>query len=197
MCCGDASVNAIPALCIPALIYCDGSVGVGNQTGEAVQLGSSQANAATFDSELWYKFGLVLGRENWNRGWTVSLGGNSNNSGREPRDGRTFEQKGEDVILTGAVDIRQTRAIQSQNVIAGLKHYAFNDQETGRLGGLATITERNARASDLIPLCIEGVSAICNCVNIFWARRRWWQWFRWRRNAIAVDANTGIRLRFK
>jgi beta-glucosidase len=150
-CCGNASINPIPALCIPPMIYCDGSVGVGNQTGQAVQLGSSQANAATFDPELWYKFGLVIGRENWNRGCSVSLGGNSNNSGREPRDGRTFEQKGEDVILTGAVDIQQTRAIQSQNVIAGLKHYAFNDQETNRVGALATITERNARESDLIP----------------------------------------------
>ena len=150
-CCGNASISAIPELCIPAMRYCDGSVGVGNQTGEAVQLGSSQASAATFDSGLWYKFGLVIGRENWNRGCTVSLGGNSNNAGREPRDGRTFEQKGEDVILAGAVNIQQTRAIQSQNVIAGVKHYAFNDQETNRSGALATITERNARESDMIP----------------------------------------------
>src|SRR5579871_1924473 len=32
-CCGNASINPIPALCIPTIIYCDGSVGVGDQTG--------------------------------------------------------------------------------------------------------------------------------------------------------------------
>ena len=74
----------------------------------------------------------------------------SNLTGREPRDGRTFETKGEDPILAGRITAAHLRAIQDQFVIAGVKHFAMNDQETARTQSNAVIDERSMRESDLL-----------------------------------------------
>ena len=47
-------------------------------------------------------------------------------------NGRNFEYFGEDPFLTGGTASAEVAGIQSQHVIATLKHYAFNDQETNR-----------------------------------------------------------------
>ena len=73
----------------------------------------------------------------------VNLGGNVNLIGREPRDGRTFETKGEDPILAGKITAAHINAIQAQHVIGGIKHFALNDQETGRT--TADVHHRRAR----------------------------------------------------
>jgi beta-glucosidase len=83
-------------------------------------------------------------------GINVNLGGNVNLIGREPRDGRTFETKGEDPILAGKITAAHLKAIQAEHVIAGIKHFAFNDQESGRNTANAVIDERSARESDLL-----------------------------------------------
>ena len=76
------------------------------------------------------KYGTIIGTELADYGINVNLGGNINLIGREPRDGRTFETKGEDPILAGKITAAHLTAIQAQHVIAGIKHFAFNDQET-------------------------------------------------------------------
>jgi beta-glucosidase len=70
--------------------------------------------------------------------------------GREPRDGRTFETKGEDPILAGKIAAAHIEAIQAQHVIGGIKHFALNDQETGRTTADVQIDERGMRESDLL-----------------------------------------------
>ena len=72
----------------------------------------------------------MIGAELRAYGINVNLGGNVNLIGREPRDGRTFETKGEDPILAGRITAAHIRAIQDQHVIAGIKHFALNDQES-------------------------------------------------------------------
>ena len=81
----------------------------------------------------------------------VNLGGNVNLIGREPRDGRTFETKGEDPILAGKITAAHIRAIQDQHVIGGIKHYALERSgDRARTTANVQIDERGARESDLL-----------------------------------------------
>ena len=109
---------------IPALYLADGSVGVGNGVGQATALPSSIASAASWDVSEASKYGNVIGTELADYGINVNLGGNVNLIGREPRDGRTFETKGEDPILAGKITAAHINAIQAQHVIGGIKHFA-------------------------------------------------------------------------
>jgi len=147
---GAGYVPGIPQLGIPDLYLADGSVGVGNGVGQATALPSSIASAASWDVNEAYKYGTVIGTELSNYGMNVNLGGNINLIGREPRDGRTFETKGEDPILAGRITAAHINAIQAQHVIGGIKHYALNDQESGRTTADAIIDERGMRESDLL-----------------------------------------------
>ena len=135
---------------IPDLYFCDGSVGVANSQAPATALPSSIASAATWDLDLAYQYGKVIGDEMGAYGLNVNLGGNVNLTGREPRDGRTFETKGEDPILAGKITAAHVRAIQDQHVLGGVKHFALNDQETGRTTENVLIAERAARETDLL-----------------------------------------------
>ena len=143
-------VQGIPELGIPNLYLADGSVGVGNGVGQATALPSSIASAASWDVNEASKYGSVIGAELRAYGMNVNLGGNINLIGREPRDGRTFETKGEDPILAGKITAAHIGAIQAQHVIGGIKHYALNDQESGRTTANAEIDERGMRESDLL-----------------------------------------------
>ncbi|HET9930696.1 MAG TPA: glycoside hydrolase family 3 C-terminal domain-containing protein [Polyangiaceae bacterium] len=147
---GNGYYQGNSRLHIPALYMADGSVGVGNRTGPATALPSCMANAASWDLEQARQYGEVLGRELRAHRMNVNLGGNVNLSGREPRGGRTFETKGEDPILAGKVTAAHLRAIQAENVIATVKHFALNDQETGRTLVDVLIDERSARETDLL-----------------------------------------------
>ncbi len=143
-------VPGIARLNIPALYLADGSVGLGNGVGPATALPSSIASAATWDLNEATKYGNVIGAESADDGINVNLGGNVNLIGRDPRDGRTFETKGEDPILAGKVTAAHINAIQAQHVIGGIKHFSFNDQESGRFTANVIIDERSARESDLL-----------------------------------------------
>ena len=143
-------VPGIPALEIPELYLADGSVGMGNGVGPATALPSSIASAASWDTTEATKYGTVIGTELSDYGINVNLGGNINLTGREPRDGRTFETKGEDPILAGKIAAAHLNAIQALHVIADIKHFAFNDQETGRTTANAIIDDRSGRESDLL-----------------------------------------------
>jgi beta-glucosidase len=143
-------VPGIPGLGIPDLLYADGPAGVGDQVGPTTALPSPLANAASWDLGEAYKFGKVIGQEEAAYGINVNLGGNVNLIGREPRDGRTFETAGEDPYLAGEINAQHLLGVQDQYVIAGVKHYAFNDQETARTQANAVIDERSARESDLL-----------------------------------------------
>ena len=58
--------------------------------------------------------------------------GSGVNITREPRNGRTFEYMGEDPILAGTLVGNRIKCEEAQHVIGDIKHYALNDQESGR-----------------------------------------------------------------
>jgi beta-glucosidase len=83
------------------------------------------------------------------QGFNMTLGGGVDIT-REPRNGRTFEYLGEDPILAGTLVAHLIEGTQSEHVIGDIKHYAFNDQESGRNAVNITLSKRAARESDLL-----------------------------------------------
>ena len=150
---GDGFVPGIPRLGIPDIQLIGAGVGVtdmGNRTnGESTALPSSLAETATWDPELARQFGTVIGKETRDQGFNVSLGGGIDLT-REPRDGRNFEYHGEDPLLAGEMVGAELKAIQAQGVIADIKHYAVNDQESGRTSVSSNIDKRSLRETDLL-----------------------------------------------
>jgi len=140
-------VSGIPRLGIPDILYSDGPNGV--VVGPGTALPSSMASAASWDLNEARKFGQAIGAEVRAAGMDSWLGGNVNLV-REPRDGRTFETAGEDPLLAGSIKAAHLAGVQDANLIGTLKHYALNDQETGRLMANSAIGERGARESDLL-----------------------------------------------
>ena len=110
---------------------------------------SAIAEAATWDPRIAYEYAALVGRELRAHGYNASLAGGINLA-REPRNGRTFEYRGEDPVLAGLLAAEAIRGMQDQHVIGDLKHIALNDQETGRHSANVLIDYRAARESDLL-----------------------------------------------
>ncbi|MFI9383808.1 glycoside hydrolase family 3 C-terminal domain-containing protein [Kutzneria sp. NPDC052558] len=129
---GSAYVGYVPGdarLCIPALKMQDGPVGV--RMPDTTQLPAASDLAATFDSSLAHEYGKVIGAEDKAKGVDVDLGPTVNIV-RDPRWGRAFESYSEDPYLTGQIGAADIEGVQSQGVMAQVKHYAVYNQETNR-----------------------------------------------------------------
>lgn len=147
-------VPGVPRLGIPALFESDASLGVANpvraRPGDgATALPSGLALAATFNPALAYAGGAMIGSEARAKGFNVLLAGGVNLT-REPRNGRNFEYLGEDPLLAGTLAGESIRGIQSNHIISTIKHFALNEQETGRHVVNEVIDEAPLRESDLL-----------------------------------------------
>ncbi len=149
---GAGYVVGVPRLGIPAIQMSDAAYGVRN-SGEngrySTALPSDLAGAASWDLDAAYEYGALIGRELRAQGYNMSLGGGVNLT-REPRNGRTFEYMGEDPILAGTMVGHVMKGQQAQHVIGDIKHYALNDQESGRNAVNVNISERAMRETDLL-----------------------------------------------
>ena len=122
-------IGAIPDLCIPNVNLEDGPSGVGDGNGGVTAFPDGENAAATFDPVLVQQEGAAMGAEFAGKGANVSLGPTTNLV-RDPRWGRTYETYGEDPYLAGQITSAEVEGIQSQGVIAMVKHVAAYDQET-------------------------------------------------------------------
>ena len=149
---GAGYVVGIPRLGIPGIQMSDAAYGVRN-SGEngrySTGLPDDLAGAASWDQEAAYEYGALIGRELRAQGYNMSLGGGVNLT-REPRNGRTFEYMGEDPLLAGKMVGAVMRGEQAQHVMGDIKHYALNDQESGRNAVNVNIDQRSMRESDLL-----------------------------------------------
>jgi len=165
---GAGVVEGIPRLGLPDLQLADSAVGVraaGARGRYATLLPSTIGEAATWDPKLAWAYGDVIGRELRDQQYNVSLGGGVDIT-REPRNGRNFEYQGEDPILAGKMLAQFVKGLQSNHVIGDVKHYAFNDQETGRNIGNVLLGKRAARETDLLAFEIavtEGQPGMVMC----------------------------------
>lgn len=147
-------VPGIPRLGIPALQETDASLGVANpgnvrRRDVATAFPSALSLASTWDPQIAYRNGATIGDEAWRKGFNVLLGPGLNLT-RDPRGGRDFEYLGEDPLLAGTMASAFICGVQDQHVIATAKHFAMNDQETGRFVLSADIGEAAMHESDLL-----------------------------------------------
>jgi beta-glucosidase len=149
---GAGYTVGIPRLGIPAIQMSDAAYGVrmsGDNGRYSTALPSDVGAAASWDLDAAYEYGALIGRELRAQGYNMSLGGGIDIT-REPRNGRTFEYLGEDPVLAGKMVASVVKGLQAQHVIGDIKHYAFNDQESGRNAVNVNIDKRSARESDLL-----------------------------------------------
>ncbi len=100
---------------------------------------------ATWKPELIYKVGEAVGREAQAYGVDVLLGTPNTNIHRDPRNGRLFESFSEDPFLSSKMAPEFSRGVQDQDMVADVKHFAANNQETLRQGINEHISERALR----------------------------------------------------
>lgn len=142
----------VPRLGIPGIDMSDAAYGVrssGVNGRYSTALPANVAAAASWDPDAAYEYGALIGRELRAQGYNMTLGGGVNLT-REPRNGRTFEYLGEDPVLAGTLVAKLIEGTQSAHVIGDIKHYAFNDQESGRNSVNISIDHRAAHESDLL-----------------------------------------------
>ena len=124
-------VDGIPSLCIPDLVMSNAGQGVGDQFQGTTAFPSPIAQTASWDPALQEKLGANVAWQAWHKGVNVLLAPGLD-IGRVPMNGRNWEYMGEDPYLAGQTAAAEVRGIQSQHVIATLKHYVLNDQEKNR-----------------------------------------------------------------
>ena len=149
---GAGYVPGVPRLGIPPIVMSDAAYGVRNSGANgrySTALPSDLALASSWDVELACEYGTLIGRELRAQGFNMTLGGGVNLT-RDPRNGRTFEYAGEDPLLAGTMVGNMMRCEQAQHVIGDIKHYALNDQETGRNIVDVMISKRAMQESDLL-----------------------------------------------
>ncbi len=148
---GAGFVLGVPRLGIPIIQMSDAAYGVRGSAENgrySTALPANVASAASWDPQAACEYGALIGRELRAQGYNMTLGGGVNLT-REPRNGRTFEYLGEDPILAGTMVGNRIKCEQAQHVIGDIKHYAINDQESGRNEVNAIIGKRAMRESDL------------------------------------------------
>jgi beta-glucosidase len=165
---GAGMIPGIPRLGLPDVQLADSAVGVRGAAERgryATLLPSAIGGAATWDLKLAYEYGELIGRELRDQLYNASLGGGVNLM-REPRNGRNFEYMGEDPVLAGRMLAEWVKGMQSQKVIADVKHYALNDQENGRYSCNVKMDKRTMRETDLLAFEIgvtEGQPGMVMC----------------------------------
>ncbi|MDE7415119.1 MAG: glycoside hydrolase family 3 C-terminal domain-containing protein [Lachnospiraceae bacterium] len=104
----------------------------------------NSALAATWNRALAYSAGKLLGKEARGRGKDMILAPGINIM-RTPLCGRSFEYMGEDPYLVSEMVVPFVQGVEENDVSACVKHFAVNNQETGRLDVDVEVSERALR----------------------------------------------------
>jgi len=126
MCVGNTSpavASGFPGLCLQ-----DGPLGIRfadhiTATPAGITVG------ATWNKDLFYKRGRLLGLEYRTKGVNVMLGPAVGALGKQPAGGRNWEGFGSDPVLQGWAGAQTVKGVQEEGVIATIKHFVANEQE--------------------------------------------------------------------
>lgn len=135
--------RGVPRLGVPKLLFSDGPVGVRN-FGPTTAYPAGVCLAATWNPALAKQFGVAIGRDARARGVHAWLGPGVNLS-RIPQNGRNFEYLGEDPYLASKTVVQIIQGVQSQGVVATVKHFAANNHENDRMVDSSEVDERTLR----------------------------------------------------
>lgn len=144
--------KGIERLGIPQMMVSDGPHGLRKQDMEADHLGVNDSikavcfpagcgAATSFNRDLIYEMGRILGSECVSEGVGVLLGP-AVNIKRSPLCGRNFEYYSEDPYLASEIASSHINGVQSRGVGTSIKHFAANSQETRRMSVDEEIDER-------------------------------------------------------
>lgn len=97
---------------------------------------------ATWNPEVVLRAGQALGLDAIAYGVHILLGSPNVNIHRDPLNGRLFEGYSEDPFLVSALAPRLVEGVQEYGVVANVKHFAANNQETFRTGINEHISKR-------------------------------------------------------
>jgi beta-glucosidase len=122
---------SVAALGVPALPSADGPSGI--RADGTTSFPSAQTLAASFDRALARAYGGAIATEARGKGFNWWLGP-AMDIARTPLAGRQPENLGEDPFLAGETVAQEIAAAKARHVIATLKHYVANNQETERIG---------------------------------------------------------------
>ncbi|MEV5846589.1 glycoside hydrolase family 3 C-terminal domain-containing protein [Streptomyces sp. NPDC051985] len=140
-------IPGVPRLGIPELRLTDGPAGV-RVNEHATAMPAPVALASSFDDRLAREFGRTVGRDGRALGQDVLLAPMTNTI-RVPYAGRNFETFSEDPLLSSRMVAGEVEGVQSQGLIATVKHYAENNQEDNRMGVNVNVDEQTLRQIEL------------------------------------------------
>ena len=111
---------------------------------QTTALTSEDVLAATFNTDLVYKMGNIIGNDCLAANVPVLYGPGANTH-RSPYGGRNFEYYSEDGVLASEIGEAEVRGIEEKGVHVVIKHFALNDCEQDRIGLGVWLTEQAAR----------------------------------------------------
>jgi beta-glucosidase len=132
-----------PSAGFPMLKMSDGPEGVRTWGPDTAYAGGI-ALAASWDPKLADAMGVSIAKDARARGVNFLLGPGVNIY-RAPMNGRNFEYFGEDPFLSGQTAVAYIRGVQSQGVIATVKHFDANNEEYDRHNVSSDMDERTLR----------------------------------------------------
>lgn len=140
---GDADgfhIYGVPRLRIPEIRTADGPQGLRNDT-QSTMYPCGIALSACWNKALALAYGKSIGSDARARGVHILLGPGVNIY-RAPMCGRNFEYYGEDPFLTSETAVQYILGVQSEGVMATVKHFCGNNQEWSRHHTSSDIDER-------------------------------------------------------
>ncbi len=154
---------------IPPLLFVDGPRGVVCGNDKSTCFPVSMLRGATFDPALEEEIGQAIGEE------VKAFGGNTFagvciNLPYSPGWGRSQETYGEESFHIGKMGSALVRGVQSRDVLACIKHFAFNSMEISRFKVSVNCDKRTEREVFLPHFkdCIDaGAGAVMSSYNLY------------------------------
>lgn len=126
------NTGSAPRVGFPNLCLQDSALGV-RSTDNVTAFPAGITTGATFDKDLILARAEAMGAEFRGKGVNIYLGPTIGPLGRQPRGGRNWEGFGSDPVLQGIAGSLTIQGVQSQGVIATVKHFVGYEQEMYRL----------------------------------------------------------------
>lgn len=164
----DMFIRAEPSAGFPRLKMSDGPMGARTWRPDTAYAGGI-ALAASWDPQLVRQMGVSIGDDARARGVNFLLAPGVDIY-RAPMNGRNFEYFGEDPYLSAHTAVPYIEGVQSQGVVATVKHFAANDEEWDRHNVSSDLDERTLREIDLpafeAAVKVADVGAVMDSYNL-------------------------------
>ncbi len=145
---------AVQSAGVPGTVQKDGPAGISSTLAggnlHCMAYEPAVVLASTYNVDLASRRGKLVGEDSLSSGVQVWYAP-AMNIHRTANAGRNFEYYAEDPYISGVFGAAETAGFQSKGGIVTIKHFAFNDQETNRIGGAMFVNEQSARQLYLKP----------------------------------------------